>query len=119
MQDILAVCLNKTYKENMSDEKLKEITSEWWRIGKNNFDNLNYIVGVKSKSIKSVYAINKEKSKYERNIYNGTDAFRYKFELEEIEEEIKEKIIKTFDNNIVFGRGTAIKYLNSEDLKEL
>lgn len=107
MKDILAVSLNKSYRENISKEDLERITRGNWRIAKNNIEHIKYIVGVKNKNIKSIYKINNY-CKHEK---------RYCFEVGEVDNSIYKGINEKFNNKDELRMYGAIRYLNSEDLK--
>ncbi len=105
MDDILAVSLNKTYKEGLSEKDLEDITRQAWRIDNKKVGNIKYIVGIKNKEIKSVYKI----KRYE--------PIKYRFYVEKADSNMEKAIRNTFNNTVSFRPSGDIRYLNSEDLK--
>lgn len=121
--DIIAVCLEVTYndkdiyddKGNLKKDYIKQITSEHWRIDFEKSKDIQYVMGIKRGSIKSVYGINDVH--YITPEENEKEAGKARLELYDIDEKMKQRIIKTFDNKIFFSKN-PVKYFYSEDLKD-
>lgn len=116
MNDILAVCINNSYEENMGEEKLRDKTREAWRIGKHRLGKIKYIVGFYNKKIKSIYKVKEDNPYKEVEVKrNGKLEKRYSFNVYEENEIYNEenKIVKNLNNTPLY-RDT--RYFSSEDL---
>lgn len=116
MRDILGVCLCNTYKKEIGEKDLKEITRSSWKIDRKNVNNIKYIVGFYNKQIVSTYKV-KENNSYEEKIVkrNSKIEKRYNFNVyDKIDKKTENKIRNAFNNKVIFHG--AIRYLNCEDL---
>lgn len=122
-KDILIVNINKTYKDkyiydengNLNEKYIKDSTRESWRLKKELVEdnNIKYIIGIKNGEIKSVYGVIKY---YKVPRLNGKQKERYGFEVKDLNNEIKEKIINGIYNKKILLKQVRIKYLRSEDI---
>ena len=105
MENILAVCLNKSYKEGITTLHLYEITRRAWRVNIKRVQKIEYVLGVYKGDIKSVYRVKEWKICEENNK-------RKYFIGEPIEEELKTKLEEKYNNgNKIKFTGCPVKYL--------
>ena len=105
-KNVLAVCINNTYGEDNKDNKnpkdLKNATIKSWRVRKNKIADLQYIVGICRKEIKSVYKVEGSKK--------AKDLKRIDFEVNEVDKKTEKEIKGRYNYKVRFYG--PIKYLD-------
>ncbi len=122
-KDILIVNLRISYNDeniydengNLDENEIKNCTRGDWYLDYFQAQEVQYIVGIKDREIKTVYRVtNNEPIKPDE--HNGYKEIRYRFEVEDLDNETKEKIINgIYNNKVKLGQYTTM-YLRSEDI---
>lgn len=113
MENTLLIKINKSYKSDITEDQLKEVTSKSWKVSLDptSTRNIKYYCAVYQKKIIEVYELlgyeaDKHPEKNGRYILNGKKA----------DEEIRKQLINKDVSQIHKGSGNPIKYTSLETL---
>lgn len=111
MENILLIKINQSYKEGMSPDEIRKITSNSWKVDlkPNKNRNIEYYCAVYQKKIIEVYKL----LSYEKDL-NPENIGRYILNGEIAPQHIRDALLKQDVSQVHKGKGNPIKYTNKE-----